>query len=1242
MQSAADAAAVFLASHEFAITPGKLPKNQWSVNTANRVRTGGATHLATLPLERLPEQAKILRKDGFHDEAKQMEDYHAGESAKQAAIKAAQPAAPAPQAWTSTVTNTTPVPGYVSPLDSAGRKKALLSFHKHPNAKSILDAHAVNSPGLDKKEAVARLNAAYEAYHVQNSPQQPQAAQAATGSQRPPLTTRLKNGVNLMPPQKTASIARQAAVIDPRVSPHPPEPDMSWTQRGLTPEEKAELTDDPNHAYGYVSPESKKATEHAAAINAGKTVPDAHVKAVLANLVKHGQRDAAAKLNQQIEARAKSQQVAQPAAVATPAAQQPQPQPQKPNWTYHSEPRIQSATPPAASRGLPPRAGNRASMRQLASEGQQDEITPKYGWSSHAPGRFAQLVAAARAGKLKDHLENGLGNFFDKFEHHGNKFLRKIGIPAGDEEFSRRDAAMMEFLLTSEFARHKPDDRQRGFVFDAPAKKGAGWTPPVVERKVRQKSFGWKEEQHPRESAAHDNKRPGEFAKKDSGHESGHEEPAEQEDKPDSAIPDAGPDAKRTKYVAKGNEVFDADGARQAAFRNEEKAKAAAEEWNLNGNPNGKPKPVASRVIPEDLYPSLKDTSKTAPEMTTDQLVDHLNSTLENPVEPVEQVADKTPAEDLATAANDHLSDEITPASLPGMELEKDNETPREAAERQDKALDADYEFARQSSVRNAGEDLKGSARHKRNAWRGLEDAEENGTAAAQVTRDNLLKAEPHDLMSLAESNPLTSIVGYFAIRKFPAKPGFGDERRRSGIDEETNKKDRKQFLETYQEYKAKIESLAKDQRDPLKAIDELFGWVKEKISDLRGVDKDKRQGYMARAGLDGTDKYNNTANSLVDTLKSLQRGYRPKTTSVAGRLAEFSKLAAEAHGEDLDMEALTDHVQDIIEGRSMPDSFGQKGSKGDQYKAADAYVKHAVRKGGRDVRTLTRSPEKSVDSILGKFGARGVQWGNSVTDDERVHHSAKLVEALSDLADITGMKPKDLGLGGKVGWAIGARGHGTALAHYEPWSQVINMTRKSGVGALAHEWGHAFDHSHTDFARKGNDSYLSERKLANRYNSKERKIEKVKSDDPMENAYDELRDAWESSGFNSRISKVLSDLVKEKRMSAKKADHYWNANHEKFARSFERFVQHKLRSDSRDNTYLSGLDDKSINTLWPNDSEIAHMAPAFENLFKIYRKKKYGDEKPQEFSRFEAIEFLSQSDFAYSLSIAINAFTPV
>ena len=43
---------------------------------------------------------------------------------------------------------------------------------------------------------------------------------------------------------------------------------------------------------------------------------------------------------------------------------------------------------------------------------------------------------------------------------------------------------------------------------------------------------------------------------------------------------------------------------------------------------------------------------------------------------------------------------------------------------------------------------------------------------------------------------------------------------------------------------------------------------------------------------------------------------------------------------------------------------------------------------------------------------------------------------------------------------AFGARGRSGALAHYEPGRQVINLTKMKGAGSLAHEWGHALDHS--------------------------------------------------------------------------------------------------------------------------------------------------------------------------------------
>jgi len=43
-------------------------------------------------------------------------------------------------------------------------------------------------------------------------------------------------------------------------------------------------------------------------------------------------------------------------------------------------------------------------------------------------------------------------------------------------------------------------------------------------------------------------------------------------------------------------------------------------------------------------------------------------------------------------------------------------------------------------------------------------------------------------------------------------------------------------------------------------------------------------------------------------------------------------------------------------------------------------------------------------------------------------------VVALTDLADATGLHPKEISLDGKLGLAIGARGKGSAMAHYELW----------------------------------------------------------------------------------------------------------------------------------------------------------------------------------------------------------------
>jgi hypothetical protein len=98
-------------------------------------------------------------------------------------------------------------------------------------------------------------------------------------------------------------------------------------------------------------------------------------------------------------------------------------------------------------------------------------------------------------------------------------------------------------------------------------------------------------------------------------------------------------------------------------------------------------------------------------------------------------------------------------------------------------------------------------------------------------------------------------------------------------------------------------------------------------------------------------------------------------------------------------------------------------------------------------------------------FGFRGVEFGNWMKQDtgslERQEVLNNAYDGLKDLAEILGVPDKALSLNGDLGLAFGARGQGLigAKAHYEPDYGVINLTKMSGAGSLAHEWFHAFDH---------------------------------------------------------------------------------------------------------------------------------------------------------------------------------------
>ena len=110
----------------------------------------------------------------------------------------------------------------------------------------------------------------------------------------------------------------------------------------------------------------------------------------------------------------------------------------------------------------------------------------------------------------------------------------------------------------------------------------------------------------------------------------------------------------------------------------------------------------------------------------------------------------------------------------------------------------------------------------------------------------------------------------------------------------------------------------------------------------------------------------------------------------------------------------------------------------------------------GPDVRA---GKDVGGDDFVKDFGFRGVEFGNWVASDERQKSVNLAYDALHDLAGVLHIPPEALSLDGKLGLAFGSRGKGRAAAHYEPGKLVINLTKLSGGGSLAHEWAHAVDH---------------------------------------------------------------------------------------------------------------------------------------------------------------------------------------
>lgn len=151
----------------------------------------------------------------------------------------------------------------------------------------------------------------------------------------------------------------------------------------------------------------------------------------------------------------------------------------------------------------------------------------------------------------------------------------------------------------------------------------------------------------------------------------------------------------------------------------------------------------------------------------------------------------------------------------------------------------------------------------------------------------------------------------------------------------------------------------------------------------------------------------------------------------------------------------------------------------------------------------------------------------------------------------------------------------------------VINLTRASGAGSLAHEWGHFFDYQ---VGQAAGVKQLSSPTGTPDHGTVARAVWETK-----------LSPGW--TAFADRLRRVMREKVRGREMSDKKAA-YWQSHDEMFARAFERYVQRKLQKAGRENTYLVAVRKAASQPdgFWPTDEEVDAMTPFFDNIFATFR----------------------------------------
>lgn len=293
---------------------------------------------------------------------------------------------------------------------------------------------------------------------------------------------------------------------------------------------------------------------------------------------------------------------------------------------------------------------------------------------------------------------------------------------------------------------------------------------------------------------------------------------------------------------------------------------------------------------------------------------------------------------------------------------------------------------------------------------------------------------------------------------------------------------------------------------------------------------------------------------------------------------------------------------------------------------------------------------DRIPEVILNTYKFKGIEFGNWVDQTRRLDFCFNLFVGLYDLNKVLKFD-NNIGIYKTITLAYGARGAARALAHYEPPTQVINLSRDrrvdkvytdmfgeklvsynsdpvkykrfaedsrqshSGYGSFAHEYGHALDYiiaskyCDRNKALSGGSVVIKTYKNANvAFAHYEQSLELAYDSSNIEDAfYDAFTPIlFSKSGIPTGFYKRMYDFA------TKKKNTYWIQQNEIWARVFETYIAYKLHKQGIKNKFLTAdgkgkyKDELGTNAkyVYPTFNELIKVEKQMDHFFKIVSLK--------------------------------------